>query len=301
MTLILTALSPQRVVQVSDRKLTHPGGRTATDDANKAVIVYCDDGRFSVAYTGLAHVRDKDSRVLVRTDRWIADCMVSFLQRPGRWGCRELYNAFQVHATETFEGTRNVPLTRKATAFVFAGFYFWATPEGKVVGSPVAGSLSNMTITPAGGIKVERDFATVRTWAPAHTMRTNEIAIWADGMVPALASRDAIAKAISRRTRVLHRRLQRVEQGAPQRSREDVAKELVSVVRMASRHPEHGKFIGRDCTVAACEFNEEGFLADTYKENSIEHNFPYMVTRDMVLAGSFSITREDGTGAFASS
>jgi hypothetical protein len=286
------------VVQVSDRKLTYPSGGTYTDDANKAVIVYCDDGHFSVAYTGLARVRDKDKKVLVKTDHWIADSMWSIMQRPGRWGSRELYNAFQAHATETFEGTRNVPLTRKATTFVFAGFYFWATPEENVVGSPIAGSLSNMTVTPGGGLKVERDFATLRTWAPNRTMRTNEITIWTDGMVPALASRDAIAKAFNRRTRVLHRRLQRIEQGVPQRTREEVAKALVSIIRMASRHPQYGKFIGRDCTVAALQWGEDGFLADSYKENSIEHNFPWMVTRAMVTTASFSITREDGSDGF---
>src|SRR3712207_1704100 len=102
MTLILTALSPQRVVQVSDRKLTFKDGRTYHDDANKAVIVYCDDGQFSVAYTGLAHVRDKDKKVMTRTDQWIAQSLWSIMQRPGRWGAKELYEAFQAHATETF-------------------------------------------------------------------------------------------------------------------------------------------------------------------------------------------------------
>ncbi len=299
MTLILTALSPQRVVQVSDRKLTFLDGRTYHDDANKAVIVYCDDGHFSVAYTGLAQVHDKDKKVLTRTDQWIARSLWSIMQRPGRWGSKELYEAFQAHATETFEGTGHVPLTRKATAFVFAGFFYWRTPEGDEVGTPIAGSLSNMMVTSGGGIKVDREFATLRTWAARSTMRTNDIEIWADGQVAAIASRDALAKAFNRRTRILHRRLQRVEHGAPQRSGGEVARELVSVIRMASRHPQYGKYIGRDCTVTALQWGEDGFLADTHKENSIEHNFPYIVSRDMVMAASWSLTPEEGSDATA--
>jgi hypothetical protein len=122
-------------------------------------------------------------------------------------------------------------------------------------------------------------------------MPPNEIEVSIDGMVPALASRDAIAKAINRRTRILHRRLERVERGATtKRSQGDVARELVTVIRMASRHPDYGKYIGRDCMAVGCEPYNMGFFADTYKENSVQHNTPIMVTRDMVAKSSWSIT-----------
>ena len=297
MTLILTALSSDRVVQVSDRKLTYPDGRRYTDDANKAVVVHCDDAHFSIAYTGLAYVRDKETKTLKKTDHWIADSMCSIMQRPGRWGIQEVYEAFAAHATETFENTRNVPLTRKATAFVLAGFNFWAPSAQNVVCTPVAASLSNMSITTTGNIKVERDFATVRYWAAQRSMWPNGTEIWVDGQVSALASRDALAKAFHRRTRVLHRRLQRAEQRSP-RDKAEVAEDLVSVVRMASRHPQYGKYIGRDCTVVARRFGDDAWLADTYKEKSIVHNVPWLVSRDMAMRGSFSITSEDGSDAF---
>jgi hypothetical protein len=71
-TLIITVMSPYRIMQVSDRRLTLPGGKLYDDEANKAITVNCDDGYFSVAYTGLARLRDRDSREWVRTDEWAA-------------------------------------------------------------------------------------------------------------------------------------------------------------------------------------------------------------------------------------
>lgn len=286
MTLIITALSPDKVMQVSDRRLTYASGKTATDAANKAVTVWCDDAYFSVAYTGLAHIYDKESRLRKRTDKWIAHSLWSIMQRPGSWGVRDLYRTFAVHAEEALELTRNVPLTNRGTAFVFAGFFYRSTPIAFV------GTLSNMKAPPRGGIKVIRQFDTQRVWSLNPAMPVNEVEIQVDGTEAALFSRDAIAKAINRRTRVIHRRLERMESGAPLRSREEVAGELVHIVRMATHHPDYGKYIGRDCMAVSCRPHNLGFFADTYKEKSIEHNTPIMVTRDIVAESSWSITQE---------
>ena len=286
MTLIITALSPDKVVQVSDRKLTYASGKTYTEAANKAVTVWCDDAYFSVAYTGLAHIHDKEARLRKRTDKWIAHSLWSIMQRPGSWGVRDLYRAFAVHAEEAFELTRNVPLTNRGTAFVFAGFFYRAAPIAFV------GTLSNMKATPRGGIKVVWQFDPRQVWSLNPAMSVSEVEMQIDGTEAALFSRDAIAKAINRRTRVIHRRLERVERGAPPRSREEVARELVHIVRMATHHPDYGKRIGRDCMAVGCRPYDLGFFADTYKEKSIEHNTPIMVTRDIVAESSWSITQE---------
>jgi hypothetical protein len=296
MTLIITALSPDKVVQVSDRKLTYRSGKTYTENANKAVTVWCDDAYFSVAYTGLAHVYDKESRLCKRTDLWIADSLWSIMQRPGFGQVKELYRAFAAHAEEAFARTRQVPLTDRATAFVFAGFFYGMGPNGAVPAAFV-GTLSNMETTPGGGIKVVKRFDTQQVWSLNPAMPVNEVELQIDGTVAALASRDAIAKAINRRTRVIHRRLERVERGGPLRTREEVARELVHVVRLATRHPEYGKYIGRDCMAVACRPYDLGFFADTYKEKSIEHNMPIAVTRDMMVNASWSITQEAPAGA----
>ncbi len=66
MTLILTCLTYEHIVQVADRRLTLPAGTLYDDDTNKAVF-YC--GRVAIAYTGLAQMEGKP------TAEWIGSCM----------------------------------------------------------------------------------------------------------------------------------------------------------------------------------------------------------------------------------
>jgi hypothetical protein len=66
MTLVLTCLTSEYIVQASDRRLTLPDGRLYDDDTNKAVF-YC--GRVAVAYTGLAYIDGRE------TAEWIGNCM----------------------------------------------------------------------------------------------------------------------------------------------------------------------------------------------------------------------------------
>lgn len=66
MTLILTCLAHEHIVQVADRRLTMPNGSLCDDDTNKAVF-YC--GRVAVAYTGLARMEG------MPTAEWIGSCM----------------------------------------------------------------------------------------------------------------------------------------------------------------------------------------------------------------------------------
>ena len=284
MTLIITAMSPHRVVQVSDRRLTLPGGKLYDDEANKAVTVGCGDAYFSVAYTGLARLRDKSTRRWIRTDEWIANSLHDLMQQPGLGTVKELYRAFGSHAKETFDFTP-VQRTRKGTTFVFAGFYVRRRPIAFV------GALSNMRTTAAGSIKVGQEFDTQSVQSPSPSMPYNELELYVNGMVPALASKDAIAKAIHRRTRVINRKLERAQRGAGQRDDGAIVEELVSVVRMASRHPQYGKYIGRDCMGVQMRSDTTDMVTDTYKENSVEHNFPWMVNKSMVANASWSITQ----------
>lgn len=71
MTLILTCLAHEHIVQVADRRLTMPDGRLYDDDTNKAIF-YC--GRVAVAYTGLALMEEKP------TAEWIGSCMKDALE-----------------------------------------------------------------------------------------------------------------------------------------------------------------------------------------------------------------------------
>ncbi len=294
MTLIITAMSPYRIVQVSDRRLTFPGGKLCDDQANKAITVNCDDAYFSVAYTGLARLRDRDSRKWVRTDEWAANTLWAIMQRPGWWEIRELYAAFAKEAERTLKFTPE-PLTRKGVTFVFAGFFVRTDATGFV------GVMSNMRPTSTGKMKVAREFDTRTVWSPAPWMPYNELELEVHGMVWALHSKDAIAKSINRRTQVIERRLERVQRGAGRRNDGAIVDELVKVVRMANRHPEYGKYIGRDCMGIQMRSDTPDMVTDTYKENSVEHNFPWIVNRNMVTRFSWSLTAEDGPDPTAGS
>lgn len=281
------------MVQVSDRRLTFPDGRLYDDEAIKAVTVHCDDAYFSVAYTGLALVRDKRTRKWERTDRWIASSLHDLMQQPRLGTAIHLYRAFGAYAEETLDLTP-VPLTRRGIAFVFAGFFVRSRATAFV------GLLSNMRVTEAGRIRVMREFDTQQVWSPSPTMPYNELELIVDGMVPAISSNDAIAKAINRRTRTIERRLERSQRGSGNRDDNAIATELVNVVRMASRHPKYGKYIGRDCMSVVTNSETSAMTTHTHTENLVEHDWPWMVWRgDMVVGGSYSITTEDGTDVFA--
>lgn len=66
MTLILTCLTNDYIVQAADRRLTQPDGTLTSDDANKAVF-WC--FRAAVAYTGPAKIEGEP------TAEWIGKCM----------------------------------------------------------------------------------------------------------------------------------------------------------------------------------------------------------------------------------
>ncbi len=68
MTLIISAHTADHAIQVADRRITLPDGTVVDDDRNKGTIF---DGRYSVAYTGPAHMPDKQGRAM-RMDHWLS-------------------------------------------------------------------------------------------------------------------------------------------------------------------------------------------------------------------------------------
>jgi|GEM_PF-2053415 len=109
MTLILTCLTYEHIVQVADRRLTLPDGTLYDDDTNKAVF-YC--GRIAVAYTGLAQMEGKP------TAEWIGWCMKEATQA----------EPAMEHVAERAEGHfRRINVCDKRLAVVATG---WATLRG---------------------------------------------------------------------------------------------------------------------------------------------------------------------------
>lgn len=98
MTLILTLVSSNKVVQVSDRRLTL--GKDIHDvNANKAICVGCSDARFSVGYTGVAEIDGQ------RTDYWLVDQISSVFQS-GNEDVLTVYKTLQERATKAISHLR---------------------------------------------------------------------------------------------------------------------------------------------------------------------------------------------------
>lgn len=74
MTLILSQITPDYVIQVSDRRLTRPDGSLFDDDSNKAVLY---NDHFAFAYTGLAHTSTGERR-----DEWLSKVLLEHSQKP---------------------------------------------------------------------------------------------------------------------------------------------------------------------------------------------------------------------------
>ncbi|MDA8188241.1 MAG: hypothetical protein M0T85_08880 [Dehalococcoidales bacterium] len=120
MTLIITAVSRDGIVQVSDRRLTKDG-QAYDDSSNKAVCVSCSDGRLAISYAGLAEIGGQ------RTDEWLADCLASMVD--DQTDTLSVLEVLQKRSTSAF-GHLRIPQEHKELTFVLAG----PRPHGAIFG-----------------------------------------------------------------------------------------------------------------------------------------------------------------------
>lgn len=113
MTLIITALAEDVLIQVSDRRLTYSNGAIASNLANKAICVTCLDAMFTIAYTGLAQIGH------VTTDHWLVDHFTNTGAANKRFD--EIVKELRSYAALTFSKFCHLGNARGIT-FIFAGF-----------------------------------------------------------------------------------------------------------------------------------------------------------------------------------
>ena len=106
MTLVLSFLTQDFILQVSDRRLTWPDGSVEDDNTNKATI-YC--GRMALGYTGLAQIKTR------KTDEWLAGILARAQSSP------EALEIIKNEATAHFRGISQTPRQRRH-AFVGVGW-----------------------------------------------------------------------------------------------------------------------------------------------------------------------------------
>jgi hypothetical protein len=228
MTLILTLVDRNRIVQVSDRRLAKRSDELYDDNANKAVIVGMHRINFAASYTGLAYIgREREDQ----TDRWLADNLGA-ITRDGETRLDHIADALAARATHAISRLRG-EMWKKGLKIVLAGY--------DVENRPFRATVSNIRFRSHDAFEVRDRFA-VRLhryypWDPKPDIDV-------DGAIGAFEDRDSIAKAIKRNAKKV---IELVRDQLDRLPEHQVAEALVSLIRSANRHPRYEPFIGRDC------------------------------------------------------
>lgn len=115
MTLILTVVDKDRIIQVSDRRLTKTNGEIYDDNANKAVCIGMSYVHFCASYTGLAFIgRERPDN---RTDYWLLEQLGS-ITRSGEPRLENICRALGERAANVLSRLRGF----KGLEVVLAGY-----------------------------------------------------------------------------------------------------------------------------------------------------------------------------------
>lgn len=268
MTLILTLVSSNKVVQVSDRRLTL--GRNVHDiNANKAICVGCSDARFSVGYTGVAEMDGQ------RTDYWLVDQISSVFQS-GYEDVLTVYKSLQERATEAisrlrYRGRPVHPQGRGLT-LVFAGY---RTIDAITI--PFLAYVSNVNPDNSDPLRVDSTFSR-NGWMFDPRARPDKQMVFVHGARITFDARDPAAEEIRRRYWAATRVLKRVDLGNEPESRAS-AERMAWLIREASSHPRYGYLVGRDCLSVVIHPNSPAMPTHYHpdKATTVEYG-PHLVT-----------------------
>jgi hypothetical protein len=159
MTMILTYLTKDYVVQASDRRLTYPSGQKK-EQSNKALIYR---NRFAFAYTGLAEfpIRVNGKLSLHSTIEWAADRLSEGKDLDD--GVEQLRS--QLSSLMNTNQVRKIPPERRRLAFVGAGFEE-VEEAGQMVRKPRRIVISNFLENDGTMLSYPRDMFTIDSYWP---------------------------------------------------------------------------------------------------------------------------------------
>lgn len=227
MTLIITVVDKDRVVQVSDRRLTKPNREVITDKTNKAVCVGMGHVHFAASYTGLAFIgREKPEN---RTDYWLLEHLGS-IARDGEPSVEHICRSLCQQADRTLSRLRG---DFKPLEVILAGY----DQKNRCFRATV----SNMKVNDSGFVEVRDHFVSDVQWFYPWSPKP---VIYVAGALPVFEGNDPTAKALktSREKMVQYLKVNREKLAEQQ-----VADALVWLTRAAHTHKDYGYLIGRDC------------------------------------------------------
>jgi hypothetical protein len=247
MTLLLTVVTDRKVIQASDRLVTLPDGTVYNDKANKAVAVTCQEGQFSISFTGAAYIAGKS------TDEWIGDYLTD------------------IHAATLNAKSISDALIERLSRFhnCFSVSYLSLVLCGYVREHPFMALISNFEHwRPNKVVPPKSDFHFEVSILKEGTNHRRALGFCIHGC------EKAITEKIEHKLKRLRKKrfFQNNDSNA-------VALKLVEVIREASNTPDYGKYIGRDCLTIATSRNPSDDVEILYhpgKEAPIRYG-PYII------------------------
>ncbi len=248
MTLVITMIAKDKVVQIADTRLTLNG---CEYDANaiKSVCVSCADAYFSIGYSGVAEIKGQ------RFDYWLVD-EVKVLMSAGFHGVKQITDELAKRlekevAALTFRG-RSVDKQRKGLLLVLAGFQHDLEVQ-RLFRLPFLTTITNIERWELGkSIEVADQFRVdpraLRAAIPGSgtTRRDAEPVYIVNGERLALFDDEKYAKEFKELLTSTTRWLRRIDQGHRSDARTSATR-LAEVIQRASTHPKYGKYIGPNC------------------------------------------------------
>ena len=147
MTLLLALANEKHAVLVADRRVTS-GGRLVDDEHNKLCVLFCEDAKMAVAYTGLATFQAFD------TSTWIANTLSEIGARTG--DLASILSEFSALAQAAFESLTAAAFIE--TKFLFCGFVYTDTgPRSRVYVLSIAPSPGNSRHGPELRVYADND------------------------------------------------------------------------------------------------------------------------------------------------
>lgn len=229
MTLIITLVNKDRIIQVSDRRLTTLTGDIYDDGANKAVAIGMSYVHFTVCYTGLAFIgREREEN---RIDRWLQEHLGSIV-RDGEPSLEAICEALSQRATKAVARLQG-EMRNKGLKIVLTGF----DRENR----PFRATVSNIKFSSYDVFDVRDHFVwDVRRYQSWNPMPDIDIA----GAVGAFEAKDNHARRLKTIRSTIARQFRKHDKRL---NDEQAARRLVTLVRAASTHPVYDYLIGRDC------------------------------------------------------
>lgn len=239
MTLLVTLMGKNKIVQVADTRLTIEG-REHESNAIKAVSVACADANFSIAYTGLAEING------ARTDKWLVGKVESVFEA-GNYTVDYIVQHLVSGLNSTFPALRHrgrrLPTEHKGLCLMLSGYSHGA---GGPFSEPFTVQISNMSSEGVGKRhKVNLEFSACVMKFEADT-KADVYQCMIEGANHGFLSDDAAGHRLNAHVNRVNRQLKRIDQGHKPAGKA-TAERLVSIVKEASKHPTYGHLIGATC------------------------------------------------------